>query len=132
VLSERVVEFEEEEDEGACYAFAQDGGASTIFVIGQEFYDDDDFPNSDFAIVEILGGSGRPVDVLVTKRGRKLTPERVVAAASRISSSCRSISRSSRHRSTGSSPPCGHGPDAPPTTHPTLLVECQQEPMISP
>jgi hypothetical protein len=80
VRSERVVEFEEEEDEGACYAFAQDGGASTIFVIGQEFYDDDDFPNSDFAIVEILGGSGRPVDVLVTKRGRKLTPERVVAA----------------------------------------------------
>jgi hypothetical protein len=80
VRSDRVVEFEEEEDEGACYAFAQDGGASTIFVIGQEFYEDDDFPNSDFGIVEILGGSGRPIDVLVAKHGRKLAPERVIPA----------------------------------------------------
>ena len=78
--SERVVEFEEEEDEGACYAFDHDGGASAVFIIGQEFYEDDDFPNSDFSMTEILGGGGTPVDVLLTKRGRKLTPERVVPA----------------------------------------------------
>ena len=77
--SERVVEFEEEEDEGACYAFDRDG-SSTIFIVGQEFYEDDDFPNSDFSMIEILGGSGRAVDVLVAKRGRKLAPERVIPA----------------------------------------------------
>jgi hypothetical protein len=78
--SNRVVEFEEVEDEGACYAFGHDGGSS-IFVIGQEFYEDEDFPNSDFSMIELLGASGKPIDVLLTKRGRKLTPERVVPAA---------------------------------------------------
>jgi hypothetical protein len=52
------VEFEGEEDEGACYAFEY-GLDASIFVAGQEFYDDD-FPNSDFSIVEILGASGDP------------------------------------------------------------------------
>ena len=80
VQSTRVVEFEEEEDEGACYAFEHDAGSS-IFVVGQEFYEDDDFPNSDFSMVEILGTHGRPADVLLVKRGRKLQPERVVPAA---------------------------------------------------
>jgi hypothetical protein len=80
IRSERVVEFEEEEDEGACYAFDRDG-ASAIFVIGQEFYEDDDFPNSDFSMTELLGRNGQPVDWLLTKRGRKLTPERVVPAS---------------------------------------------------
>jgi len=78
--SERVVEFEEVEDEGACYAFDHDG-ASSIFVIGQEFYEDDDFPNSDFSMIELLGASGTAIDVLLTKRGRKLTPDRVIPAA---------------------------------------------------
>ena len=75
--STRVVEFEEEEDEGACYAFDFDGGSSSIFVVGQEFYEDDDFPNSDFSMIELLGTEGRPIDTLLTKRGRKLQPERV-------------------------------------------------------
>lgn len=76
----RVVEFEEEEDEGACYAFETEPG-SIVFIVGQEFYDDDDFPNSDFSMIEILGRSGQPADVLVTKRGGKLVPERVIPAA---------------------------------------------------
>ena len=76
----RVVEFEEEEDEGACYAFDHDGNAA-VFIVGQEFYEDDDFPNSDFSMVEILGERGQPIDVLIIKRGRKLQPERVVPAA---------------------------------------------------
>ena len=76
----RVVEFEEEEDEGACYAFDHDGHAA-VFVVGQEFYEDDDFPNTDFSMVEILGERGQAIDVLLVKRGRKLPPERVVSAA---------------------------------------------------
>lgn len=80
--SSRVVEFEEEEDEGACYAFEHDADSS-IFVVGQEFYEDDDFPNTDFSMVEILGASGRPIDILLKKDGRKLPPERVVAASNK-------------------------------------------------
>ena len=79
VRSSRVVEFEEEEDEGACYAFDHGPGAS-VFVVGQEFYEDDDFPNSDFAIVDLLGSDGRAIDSLLVKLGGKLTPERVIPA----------------------------------------------------
>jgi hypothetical protein len=57
VTAGRVVEFEEEEDEGACYAFEHEPGAS-LFIVGQEFYEDDDFPNSDFSLIEILGERG--------------------------------------------------------------------------
>src|SRR5215213_3363646 len=78
--SNRVVEFEEVEDEGACYAFDRDGSAS-IFITGQEFYEDDDFPNTDFSMIELLGTGGRAIDVLLTKSGRKLTPERVIPAS---------------------------------------------------
>ena len=78
--STRVVEFEEEEDEGACYAFEHEPG-SAVFIVGQEFYEDDDFPNSDFAMVEILGQRGQAVDVMLLKTGRKLVPERIVPAA---------------------------------------------------
>jgi hypothetical protein len=76
----RVVEFEEEEDEGACYAFAHDI-SGTVFIVGQEFYEDEDFPNSDFSMLEILGERGQAIDVLLIKRGRKLQPERIVPAA---------------------------------------------------
>ena len=76
----RVVEFEEEEDEGACYAFEHEPGAC-VFIVGQQFYEDDDFPNDDFSMVEILGTHGRAIDILVVKRGHKLTPARVVPAA---------------------------------------------------
>ena len=79
IVSPRVIEFEEEEDEGACYAF-EHGPESSVFIVGQEFYEDDDFPNSDFSLIELLGSHGSPVDVLVEKTGRKLTPERVIAA----------------------------------------------------
>lgn len=52
-----------------------------MFVVGQEFYEDDDFPNTDFSMVEILGAAGGPIDVLLKKDGRKLPPERVIAAS---------------------------------------------------
>ena len=80
VRSNRVVEFEEVEDEGACYAFESDGGCS-LFITGQEFYEDDDFPNSDFSMIELLGDRGMTVDVVLAKSGRRLTPERVIPAS---------------------------------------------------
>ena len=82
IQSPRVVEFQEEEDEGACYAF-EHGPSASIFVVGQEFYADDDFPNSDFSLIDLLGTEGNAVDTLVEKTGRKLMPERVIAASVR-------------------------------------------------
>src|SRR5262249_37620361 len=73
-------EFEEEEDEGACFAFDYNGNVA-VFIVGQEFYEDDDFPNTDFSIVEIFGERSHSIDVLLTKRGQKLQPERVVPAS---------------------------------------------------
>jgi hypothetical protein len=78
--SSRVVEFEEEEDEGACYAFEHDAGSS-VAIVGQEFYEDEDFPNTDFSMIEILGPAGQAIDVLLKNDGRKLRPERMIAAS---------------------------------------------------
>jgi hypothetical protein len=82
IVSPRVVEFEEEEDEGACYAF-EHGPESTVFIVGQEFYEDDDFPNSDFSLIDVLGTHGRPIDTLVEKTGSKLAPERRIPATAK-------------------------------------------------
>lgn len=82
VEASRVVEFEEEEDEGACYAFEHQPGGS-LFIVGQEFYEDDDFPNSDFSMIEILGERGQAIDVALVKRGSKLVPMRIVPAATK-------------------------------------------------
>jgi hypothetical protein len=80
IRAARVVEFEEVEDEGACYAFEIEPG-TCVFIVGQEFYEDDDFPNTDFSMVDLLGESGIPATTLLTKAGSKLQPERVVPAA---------------------------------------------------
>jgi hypothetical protein len=82
VVAGRVVEFEEEEDEGACYAFEL-GPESTVFIVGQEFYEDDDFPNSDFSLIDVLGTHGNAIDTLVEKAGSKLIPERLIPAAAK-------------------------------------------------
>jgi hypothetical protein len=79
VESSRVIEFEEEEDEGACYAFGLADGTS-LFIVGQEFSGEVGFPNSDFSIVDVLGPDGTPIMALIEKNGHELTPERVVAA----------------------------------------------------
>jgi hypothetical protein len=83
INTSRVVEFEEVEDEGACFAFDA-GPGRTIVVAGQEFYADDTFPNSDFSIVEVQGPAGA-VDVVITRAGRKVEPERRVSAAQKRS-----------------------------------------------
>jgi hypothetical protein len=80
IRSTRVVEFEEIEDEGACFAFDA-GDGRVVFVQGQEFYGDDDFPNMDFSLVDVLGPGRVVVDALIMKDGAKLEPERRVGRA---------------------------------------------------
>jgi hypothetical protein len=79
IVASDVVEFEEEEDEGACYAF-QVAEDKILFVQGQEFYASPRFPNSDFALVNVLDPSGHSVDFFIRKDGVKLMPIRTVRA----------------------------------------------------
>jgi len=52
-----MVEFEEEEDEDACYAFQLDGGR-ILFVAGQSYYRSARFPNTDFSLVGLYDKEG--------------------------------------------------------------------------
>jgi hypothetical protein len=47
--------------------------------LGQEFYADDNFPNSDFSLATVLGPGNAIVDEIFTKNGAKLEPERRIA-----------------------------------------------------
>jgi hypothetical protein len=73
------VEFEEFEDEGACWAFDL-GDGRVVFVIGQEYYREDRFPSHDFSIVEPLDERGRPAHEWIEKRGEAVAPVRVIPA----------------------------------------------------
>jgi hypothetical protein len=79
VRSDRVVEFEEAEDEGACYAF-QLPESRIRFVDGQDYYASARFPNSDFSLVHILSEEGELLELQITKQGQKLKPVRVIPA----------------------------------------------------
>ena len=76
-------EFEEVEDEGACYAFELDGHR-LVFLIGQEFYDSARFPSLDFSLVYVLDEQGQSVDMLIDKRGLKAAPTRTIPAAAKL------------------------------------------------
>jgi hypothetical protein len=67
-----MVEFEEIEDEGACYAF-QVTPSQIVFVCGQDFYPTRKFPSSDFSIIDVAGF----LDHIVC-RATKLKPVRVI------------------------------------------------------
>ena len=79
IASEQMVEFEEIEDEGACYAF-QVAENKIAFVSGQEYYPSAKFPNSDFEIVDISCADGYPIEGGIEKRGKKLAPIRRIDA----------------------------------------------------
>lgn len=55
------------------------GEGRVLFVLGQEFYADDNFPNSDFSLATVLGPGNAIVDEIFTKSGVKLEPERRIA-----------------------------------------------------
>ena len=79
IVARAYAEFEEVEDEGACWAFDL-GDGRVVFVIGQEYYREDRFPSHDFSIVEPLDEWGRPVHEWIEKRGDWVPPARVIAA----------------------------------------------------
>ncbi len=73
-----MVVFEEQEDEGARYAFQV--GDRIVFVAGQDFYPSAKFPNSDFSLVEITDSRGTLVEMIIDSAGKKLQPIRTIAA----------------------------------------------------
>lgn len=79
IRSREMVEFEELEDEGACYAFQVDQGR-IVFVTGQEFYASQRFPTSDFSIIDIRTQGGSLVEQFVEKREARLEPLRKIPA----------------------------------------------------
>ena len=81
IRSSGFVEFEEVEDEGACYAFQLKDTDKLVFLSGQEFYEEARFPSLDFALVFPLDEADRPVDMLIDKRGAKTSPDRRIPVA---------------------------------------------------
>lgn len=79
IAASRMWEFEEEEDEGTCYAFELES-RGVVFVAGQDFYPSARFPNTDFSIVTFRGKGGQDLDGLIEKRGEKITPEKTIPA----------------------------------------------------
>lgn len=83
VRARAFVEFEEEEDEGACYGFEIDG-PRLVFVTGQEFYPGARFPSLDFSLVYVVDEAGRTVHMLIDKRGAQAKPARTIPASEQV------------------------------------------------
>jgi hypothetical protein len=79
IQSEEMVKLEEEEDEGACYAF-QLSGEHIVFISGQDFYPSARFPNTDFSLVQIYDENEVLVETFIEKHGMKLKPNRKISA----------------------------------------------------
>jgi hypothetical protein len=82
VKARAFAEFEEVEDEGACYAFELSGNR-LVFIVGQEFYESARFPSLDFSLVYVVDEAGRAVDMVVDKRGPKAKPARTIPASAK-------------------------------------------------
>jgi hypothetical protein len=82
IQSSAMVEFEEIEDEGACYAF-QVEDRLIVFVEGQDFYSSAKFPNTDFSLVHLHDPRGKLVEMLIAKHGAKAAPVRTIPAATK-------------------------------------------------
>jgi hypothetical protein len=76
-------EFEEVDDEGACYAF-QLPNEHVLFVSGQEFYESARFPCLEFDLVHVFDEGDRPVDMMIHKRGPKALPALTVPASEKL------------------------------------------------
>lgn len=83
IRSTGFAEFEEVEDEGACYAFEL-SGPRMAFVNGQQFYPQAKFPSHDFSLVHILDEQGHPVDEVIEKRGSRTEAARTIPAATKL------------------------------------------------
>lgn len=76
------VEFDELEDEGACYAFELEDGR-LAFLCGQEFYPRARFPSRDFSVVYPIDANDDAVDMYIEKRAPRAAPARLLSAADR-------------------------------------------------
>jgi hypothetical protein len=83
IAAHEMVEFEEVEDEGACYAF-QLPDNEVVFVSGQDFYPTTTFPNTDFELAEIRASNGKLVELKLIKHGVKLKPTRIIQAKDQV------------------------------------------------
>jgi hypothetical protein len=81
VQASAVAEFEEEEDEGAGYAF-EVGTETIVFISGQEFYPSRTSPNTDFSLIGIHGSEGELVEFYIEKRGHRLEASKTISADS--------------------------------------------------
>jgi hypothetical protein len=82
VQASAVAEFEEEEDEGACYAF-EVGAETTLFISGQDFYPSRTFPNTDFSLIEIHDTEGELIEFYIEKHGHRLEVSKTISADSK-------------------------------------------------
>lgn len=83
IRSDAFVEFQEVEDEGACFAFEIEG-ERLVFLDGQAYYPGIKFPSHDFSLVHIVDEHGRIVDSQIEKRGPRAEPKRVVPASRKL------------------------------------------------
>ena len=83
IQAKSFAEFEEVEDEGACYAFQLDGDR-LAFVVGQGFYPRARFPSHDFSLVYPLDENGASIDMMIEKRGPRATAARTIPAATKL------------------------------------------------
>ena len=79
IQADSMIEFEEEEDEGACYAFQLDHHR-VVFISGQDYYPSVKFPNSDFSLIDIYGEDGVVVEEFIEKHGAKLRASRTISS----------------------------------------------------
>jgi hypothetical protein len=79
IQSLAMVEFDEVEDEGACYAFQLKSG-HIVFIEGQDFYRSARFPNSDFSLVDIYAENDVLAVSFIEKHGLKIVPIRKIPA----------------------------------------------------
>ena len=79
VRAQAYVEFEELEDEGACYAFGI-ANRRVVFIVGQQFYPSARFPCLAFDVVHLLDMDGNVIDEQVAKHGPKAAPVRTIPA----------------------------------------------------
>ena len=82
VKARAFVEFEEIEDEGACYTFELPDNR-LVFITGQEFYESAKFPSLDFSLVYVLDEAGQAVDMVIEKRGPKARPAKTIPASAK-------------------------------------------------
>lgn len=83
ITSTRLIEIEEIEDEGACWYFevSQD---HLLELVGQDFYETDDFPSTCFEIIEVLNEDNDCIDWRLNPLGKKLKPTLLITAKDKL------------------------------------------------